>query len=121
MSENKLYQVRIKVSEKFSEHIRSGKRTKPTSMIFEIAKKHGVSPICTLNAFYGYCKEAEDNGISKYPLYHWTKSVIDNPVKREKHIKSFAFYRGSEQVYEKQLADKLHSELDNVVTRFESR
>ncbi len=111
MSENKLYQVRIKVSEKLSEDLRSGGQTKSANMIFEILKKYDVSLICTLNAFYEYCKEAEDNEISKYPLYHWTKSVIDDPVKSAKHIRSFAFYKGLEQVYKKELADKLYFEL----------
>ena len=80
MSENKRYQVRIKVSEKLSEELRSGGQTKSVNMIFEISKKYDVSLICTLNAFCEYCKEAEDNEISKYPLYHWTKSVINDPV-----------------------------------------
>lgn len=117
MSENKRYQVRIKVSEKLSEELRSGEQTKSANMIFEISKKYDVSLICTLNAFCEYCKEAEDNEISKYPLYHWTKSVIDDPVKRAKHIRSFAFYKGLEQVYRKELADKLYFELKNLLER----
>ena len=43
-------------------------------------------------------------GIEKYELYHWTKSTIDNPEKKAKHLKSFAFYQGNNQVYSKKLA-----------------
>ena len=46
-----------------------------------------------------------------YPLYHWTKSVIQDPDKQIKHSKSFAFYFGDEQIYEKDLAVSLYNDL----------
>lgn len=47
--------------------------------------------VCTYDAFSAYCAEAEENGINEYELYYWTKATIDNPEKKAKHIKSYAF------------------------------
>ena len=35
----------------------------------------------------------------------------NDPEKKEKHLKSFGFYRNDDQVYEKVLADKIYSQL----------
>ena len=48
--------------------------------------------------------EAEQNGIDGYGLYHWTKATIEDPLKKAKHLKSFAFYLGEDQIYPKELA-----------------
>ena len=56
-------------------------------------------------------KEAEKNDIKDYPLYHWTKSVVQDPDKQIKHSKSFAFYLGDEQIYEKERAVSLYNDL----------
>ena len=79
--------------------------------ILAIAKKHGTRPVCTYDAFCDYCSEAEANGIEKYSLYDWTKQTIENQEKKEKHIKSFAFYKDNDQIYEETLAVALHGDL----------
>ena len=56
-------------------------------------------------------KEAEKNDIKDYPLYHWTKSVVQDPDKQIKHSKSFAFYFGDEQIYDKERAVSLYNDL----------
>ena len=81
------------------------------SKIIKIAKKYQTRPVCTLDGFLDYVKEAEKNDIEEYPLYHWTKSVVDDPQKKIKHSKSFAFYFGDEQIYEKQRAQSLYNDL----------
>ena len=66
----------------------------------------------TFDAFKDYCDEAEENGIEKYSLYHWTKSTIEDPEKKAKHLKGFAFYKGeADQIYEKELAEALVASL----------
>ena len=50
----------------------------------------------------------------QYELYHWTKSTIDDPEKRAKHLKSFAFYEGNNQVYSKELACKIEQRLKDL-------
>lgn len=115
MSKNMLYQVRIKVSEELSNDLRNRNKTNCTSQIYGIAKKCGVIPVCTYDAFADYCKEAESFGIKKYPLYHWTKAAINDPLKKAKHLKSFAFYRGVEQIYPRIKADEIYKELEKLL------
>ena len=109
-----LYQIRIRVSESLSESLRSGKHSGLAGKLDEISSKHGMSLVCTYDAFKGYCDEAEENGVEEYALYEWTKSTIENPEKKAKHLKSFAFYRGFEQIYEKELALSLEESLQKV-------
>ena len=106
-----MYQVRIRVNDVLSKNLRTNESTKTAETILAIAKKHGTRPVCTYDAFCDYCSEAEANDIEKYSLYDWTKQTIENPEKKEKHIKSFAFYKDNDQVYDKILAVALHEDL----------
>ena len=115
ITQEQLYQVRIKVSEKTSQALRAKEDNTVTKSILNISQKFDVSLVCMFDAFCEYCKEAEENGIEKYFLYHWTKSIISNLDKRDKHLKSFAFYKGLDQVYKKEIADALYSELKKLL------
>ena len=106
-----LYQVRITLTQSFADDLRSVSNLDLSKEINKIARKHKTRPVCTLDGFLDYVKEAEKNGIKKYPLYHWTKSVVDDPQKNIKHSQSFAFYFGDEQIYEKQRAQSLYNDL----------
>ena len=110
-----LYQVRITVNQETSDALRRNERIGVSGDLYQIAETHGTVPICTYDGFYNYCKEAEESGIEKYSLYDWTKKTIEDPVKKEKHLKSFAFYWGDEQVYEKNIAQSLHDDLLNLL------
>ena len=101
---NWLYQIRIKVSNELSEDLRGANDLELSKQINKIAADNDARLVCTFDAFADYCEEAERVGIEKYELYHWTKSTIDNPEKKAKHLKSFAFYQGNNQVYSKKLA-----------------
>src|SRR5215207_963989 len=35
---------------------------------------------------------AERNGTEQYPLYQWTKATIEDPAKKQKHLKSFSLH-----------------------------
>ena len=109
-----LYQVRIRVSEGLSESLRSGRPTDLANNLERISNDHGMSLVCTYDAFKGYCDEAEENGIEEYALYDWTKATIENPEKKAKHLKSFAFYRGFEQIYEKEVALSVEENLEKL-------
>ena len=106
-----LYQIRIKVSDKLSDDLRGTQELELSQAINEIANENGSRIVCTFNAFAEYCEEAEKNGIEHYELYHWTKSTIENPEKKSKHLKSFAFYEGDNQVYNKELAVSIQQSL----------
>ena len=108
---NWLYQIRIKVSEQLSHDLRSNEKNEIALSIRKIAQTFGMNLVCTFDAFKAYCDEAEKFGTSDYHLYDWTKATIDNPVKKEKHLKSFAFYQGENQIYSKQLACRIRDEL----------
>ena len=111
MNNECLYQVRIKLPQDLADDLRSDSNLDISRKINVIARKHQTRPVCTLDGFLDYVKEAEQNDIEEYPLYHWTKSVVDDPQKRIKHSKSFAFYFGDEQIYEKQRAQSLYNDL----------
>ena len=111
MNNEWLYQVRIKLSQDLADDLRSERNLDISKKINNIARKHQTRPVCTLDGFLDYVKEAEQNDIEEYPLYHWTKSVVDDPQKKIKHSKSFAFYFGDEQIYEKQRAQSLYNDL----------
>ena len=111
MNNEWLYQVRIKLSQELADDLRSESSLDISKKINNIARKHQTRPVCTLDGFLDYVKEAERNNIKDYPLYHWTKSVVQDPDKQIKHSKSFAFYFGDEQIYEKELAVSLYNDL----------
>ena len=73
-----LYQIRIKVSNKLSEDLRSITDLGLSKDILKIAADNNARLICTFDAFAEYCEEAEREGIEQYDLYHWTNSTIDN-------------------------------------------
>ena len=108
---NWLYQIRIKVSKKLSEDLRGANNLELSKAILKIATDNNAQLVCTFDAFSDYCEEAERVGIEEYELYHWTKSTIDNPEKKAKHLKSFAFYEGNNQVYSKELACMIEQRL----------
>ena len=94
-----------------SSNLRKNKPSGSARQIKSLARKHGTTLVCTYDAFVDYCREAESNSVEDYPLYAWTKQTIENPEKKQKHLKSFAFYRDDDQVYEKALAETICSEL----------
>ena len=109
-----LYQIRIKVSDKLSEDLRGMHELELSQAINSIANENGSRVVCTFDAFAEYCEEAEKNGIEHYELYHWTKSTIENPEKKSKHLKSFAFYEDYNQVYNKELAISIQQSLEKL-------
>ena len=113
---NWLYQIRIKVSNKLSEDLRGANDLELSKQITKIAADNDARLVCTFDAFADYCEEAERVGIEKYELYHWTKSTIDNPEKKAKHLRSFAFYEGNNQVYSKELACTIEQRLKELET-----
>ena len=106
-----LYQIRIVVTSALSTDLRSMGTSTTAQEVTEIAKKYDMRAVCTYDAFKAYCEEAEGNGLEGYSLYNWTKATLDNPAKREKHLKSFAFYRDNDQIYSKDVAEALYEDL----------
>ena len=106
-----LYQIRIKVSENISNDLRDMCQLNLSKKLKKIAKTHQMALVCTYDAFEAYCVEAEQNGIDGYGLYQWTKATIEDPIKKAKHLKSFAFYLGEDQIYSIELANSVQNQL----------
>ena len=111
---NWLYQVRLKLSMELSNVLRTNQVSTRADQIRTIASNYDMNIVCTFDAFQEYCNEAEQNGIDSYPLYEWTKAVINDLGKQQKHLKSFAFYKGLDQIYEKKIAVKIYQEIDAI-------
>jgi hypothetical protein len=70
---------------------------------------------CQFDAFADYVAEAEKHGPENYPLYEWTKATIENPAKKAKHIKILCVYVDDKEVYSKEIADVLETDLQPMV------
>jgi hypothetical protein len=122
MSEQWQYQVRIDLADELAEVARRDPGNPALAPLPEILRKHNATLKCQFDAFAGYVAEAEQHGVDKYPLYKWTKATIENPAKKAKYVKSFTLYVDSNEVYAKDQADALESDLqplvgDGLITR----
>ena len=54
-----LYQVRIKLPQDLADDLRSDSKFDISKEINKIARKHETRPVCTLDGFLDYVKEAE--------------------------------------------------------------
>ena len=64
MNNEWLYQVRIKLPQDLADDLRSNRNLDISKGINKIARKHQTRPVCTLDGFLDYVKEAEKNDIS---------------------------------------------------------
>ena len=110
----KLCQLRIKTDQSLSEDLRGASESETAHEVLSALDRFDARLACVFDEFCGYCAEAERNGIENYPLYHWTKSVIDDPNKQEKHQRSFTIYMGAEAVYPVTAAQNLMAALEDI-------
>jgi hypothetical protein len=111
-----LYQVRMRVTQNLSDELRGTPETDLAKEIVNTARNHGARLVCVYDGFKNYCLEAEENGIDEYHLYEWTKTTIENPEKKQKHLKAFSFYKGNDQIYEKEFALSLDAKMRLLAT-----
>ena len=109
------YQVRIDLGEEFAEVARRDPGNPAIEPLANILRKHQATLKCQFDAFAGYVAEAEKNGADSYPLYEWTKATIEDPAKKAKYIKSFTLYVDGNEVYAKDSADALETDLQPLV------
>jgi hypothetical protein len=115
MSDQWQYQLRIYLADELAEVARRDFAAPALGPLPRVLEKHSATMKCQLDAFADYVAEAEAHGIEDYPLYAWTKATIEDPVKRAKHLRSFALHIKGEAVYPKQEADALEADLQPVV------
>jgi len=115
MDQELKYQLRLTLREPHAEMARNHSDDPSIASITQVLHRHNAALKCQHDAFADYVREAEANGIEKYPLYAWTKRTVDDPVKQAKYTKSFTLYVGGDEVYQKDKADALEAELKPLV------
>ena len=115
MSEQWEYQIRISLGDEFAEVARRDPDYSAIKSLADILGKHRATMKCQFDAFAGYVAEAEKHGTEDYPLYEWTKTTIEDTAKKAKYIKSFTLYVDGNEVYAKEKADALESDLKPLV------
>lgn len=111
------YQVRFDVNDSvIAESIRRNVQEPALTRLLDILARHRAVPKSQFDAFSEYVAAAEERGIEGYPLYQWTKATIQNPTKKEKYLKSFTLYVEGQEVYAKEIADSLESDLQPLTT-----
>ncbi len=115
MSDQWEHQIRIDLSDEFSEVARRDPVDPAIKPLADILSRHHATMKCQFDAFAGYVAEAEKHGTENYPLYEWTKATIEDSAKKAKYMKSFTLYVDGNEVYAKQKADALESDLQLLV------
>jgi len=115
MGEELKYQLRLTLSDAFAKVARNRPDDPSLASLTQLLSRHDAVLKCQYDAFADYVKEAEAEGVEKYPLYAWTKRTVDDPVKEAKYTKSFTLYVGGDEVYEKGKADALETEIKPLV------
>jgi hypothetical protein len=105
------FQIRIELSEAQAAIARREPHSLALAPLPVILNRHYATLKCQFDAFADYVAEAEKHGAEQYPLYAWTKATIEDPAKKAKYIKSFTLYVDGEEVYAKEKADALESDL----------
>jgi hypothetical protein len=115
MSEQWQYQLRLYLADELAEAARRDAGAPVLGPLPRILDKHAATMKCQFDAFADYVAEAEANGVEDYPLYDWTKATIEDPVKKAKHLKSFALRVKGQEVYPQEEADALEADLQPLV------
>ena len=115
MSQEWQYQLRIDLADELAGIARRDPADPALAPLSAILARHEATMKCQFEAFADYVAEAERQGPKKYPLYHWAKATIENPAKKAKYLKSFTLYVEGREVYVKDKADALESDLQPVV------
>ena len=115
MSDRWEYQIRIYLGDAFAEAARRAPDDPAIRPLTDILARHRATMKCQFDAFADYVAEAEKHGTENYPLYEWTRATIEDPAKRAKYIKSFTLYVDGNEVYAKERADALESDLRPLV------
>jgi hypothetical protein len=109
------YQIRIYLDDAFAETARRARNDPAIKPLADILTRHRATMKCQFDAFADYVAEAEKHGTADYPLYAWTKATIEDPAKKAKYSKSFTIYVDGDEVYAKEKADALESDLRPLV------
>ena len=103
------YQIRINLDDDLAEIARDDPGNPAIKPLADILNRHGTTMKCQFDAFADYVADALKYG------YEWTKETIEDPIKKAKYIKSFTLYVDGDEVYAKDKADALETDLQQLV------
>jgi hypothetical protein len=109
MRDDLKFQLRLTLNDGFARAARSDPGSPSIAPLTEILNRHDAVMKCQFDAFADYVRQAEADGVKKYPLYEWTKQTIEDAAKEAKYTKSFTLYVAGEEVYDKDKADALEA------------
>ena len=109
------YQLRIYLTEQFAEIARRDREAAELRGLTDILAKWRATLVNQLDAFENYVLEAEREGPEHFPLYKWTKATLNDPVRRRRHMMTFALYVSGSEVYARETADALEAALQDLV------
>jgi hypothetical protein len=115
MSQQWDYQVRVNLAEDAAQLARKDPGNPALKPLSDILEKHNAKLRNQLDAFADYCRAAEEAGEQDSVLYKWTKSVIQDPAKIDKHSKAFSIHVGGAEIYGKEAADAIEAEIQPLV------
>jgi hypothetical protein len=115
MSDRWKYQIRVHLGPELARVARRDPENPALKPLADVLAAYGAAMKCQFDAFADYVAEAERRGTEGYPLYEWTKATIEDPVKQAKYITWFTLYVRDEEVYPKEIADALESDLKPLV------
>ena len=111
MNNTILYQLRIDLEEKAAKELNTTKSIQSCKKLFNILTEEKGYLMCQYEAFSLFVKECEEKKLTSTPLYKWTKDTIENSSKKIKYMKSFTIYIEKEQLYSKDIADRLEKKI----------
>jgi hypothetical protein len=109
------FQIRIDLKPPTAALVREDPDDPEVKPLTDILRKHNAAMQCQFDAFAGYLEEAEKHGTEAYPLYAWTKATIEDPVKKDRYLKSFTVLVAGQATYGEQIADALERDLQPLV------
>src|ERR1700753_561267 len=95
------YQLRLRLAEPAATAARKDAGNAVLAPLTTILRAHDAALVNQLTAFENYLNEAEAGGIEQFPLYRWTKAVVEDPAKRDKYGHSFTLHVAGQEVYDK--------------------
>jgi hypothetical protein len=111
MSAQWKYQIRIDLDKEVAEAARLDPGSQKLQWLSSVLARHRAKLRCQFDLFAEYVAEAERLGTEDYPLYEWTKATLEDPIKKAKYVESFSLYVDDREVYAKEIADALESDL----------
>jgi hypothetical protein len=111
MADTLQFQLRITVTDMLAAALRDDPSSSAYPALHDVLRNHNASLKCQFDAFADYVREAERMGVENYPLYAWTRQTIENPEKQARYLRSFTLYVNGEEVYDKEIADPLQTDL----------